>query len=162
MRPKEFTGIVLIAAAISMNTEGITPLKCFLANLLGRLLPHFPISSIDQDLVVRSEEAKQIIANDPYHYNGFVKAGWAKTMLETLRELPSCVKNVDFPVLILHGGSDKVCDVSGAKMLFDSAKSKDKSLKVYPHSYHSLLREPDGISDQVITDVIDWMELRIG
>ncbi|XP_076350972.1 monoglyceride lipase-like isoform X4 [Tachypleus tridentatus] len=102
-KPDEFSGFVAIAAGISWNAQGVTPLKIVQADL----------------------------------------------------------KNVDVPLLIHHGGQDKICDISGAKKLYETSKTKDKTLKVYPNSYHCLLLEPDGIPEQVIGETVNWITARI-
>ncbi|XP_076350970.1 monoglyceride lipase-like isoform X2 [Tachypleus tridentatus] len=134
----------------------------FIANWLGRFFPSFPVSTMNYDLVIRTNEGKQKVLEDPYMYKGlWVKAGWAKTMLDKAPIVQADLKNVDVPLLIHHGGQDKICDISGAKKLYETSKTKDKTLKVYPNSYHCLLLEPDGIPEQVIGETVNWITARI-
>ncbi|XP_013784917.1 monoglyceride lipase-like [Limulus polyphemus] len=161
-KPEEISGFVAIAAGISWNSEGVTPLKRFIASWLGRFFPSFPVSTMNYDLVIRTEEGKQKVLEDPYMYKGpWVKAGWAKTMLDNASKVQAELQNIDVPLLILHGGQDKICDISGAKKLYETSKTKDKTLKVYPDSYHCLFLEPDGIPEQVIDETVNWITTRI-
>ncbi|XP_076350971.1 monoglyceride lipase-like isoform X3 [Tachypleus tridentatus] len=89
-KPDEFSGFVAIAAGISWNAQGVTPLKRFIANWLGRFFPSFPVSTMNYDLVIRTNEGKQKVLEDPYMYKGlWVKAGWAKTMLDKAPVYPN-------------------------------------------------------------------------
>src|SRR5204863_2964896 len=48
---------------------------------------------------------------------------------------------ITLPVLILHGTGDKVTKPGGSQLFFDTAGSKDKTLKLYEGHYHDLLND---------------------
>ena len=65
---------------------------------------------------------------------------------------------VRFPFLIVHGEDDKVTDPSVSKLLYSSAKSSDKTLKLYPDMWHGLTYgEPLEHIDLVFSDIIAWL-----
>ena len=48
-----------------------------------------------------------------------------------------------------------------SKMLYDTSCSGDKSLKMYKGMWHTLLTgEPDENIEQVLGDVIAWLDMR--
>lgn len=65
------------------------------------------------------------------------------------------------PFLIVHGGADKVTDPSVSELLYKSAASKDKTLKLYPGMWHALTsgESPENIH-AVFKDIIAWLNLR--
>ncbi|KAL3227528.1 hypothetical protein MRX96_004225 [Rhipicephalus microplus] len=40
-------------------------------------------------------------------------------------------------------------------------QSRDKSLKLYNGAYHTLLEEPDGVAQEALKDVLDWLTARL-
>lgn len=65
------------------------------------------------------------------------------------------------PFLIVHGGADKVTDPSVSELLYQSAASQDKTLKLYPGMWHALTfgESPDNIHT-VFGDIISWLHQR--
>lgn len=64
-------------------------------------------------------------------------------------------------MLILHGGADRVTDPRVSRFLYESASSKDKSLKIYEGGFHSILEgEPDGVILAVLDDIVSWLDSR--
>ncbi|WZY87872.1 hypothetical protein YC2023_044607 [Brassica napus] len=69
---------------------------------------------------------------------------------------------VTMPFIVLHGEDDKVTDKEASKLLYEVASSNDKTLKLYPEMWHSLLfGEPLEKSEIVFNDIVQWMETRI-
>ena len=64
------------------------------------------------------------------------------------------------PLLILHGGADKVTEPDGSRALQKRAKSADKTLKIYDGLFHEVHNEPE--QKRVFADVRAWMEERLG
>uniref|UniRef100_A0A0D3BXU1 Serine aminopeptidase S33 domain-containing protein n=1 Tax=Brassica oleracea var. oleracea TaxID=109376 RepID=A0A0D3BXU1_BRAOL len=71
-------------------------------------------------------------------------------------------QEVTMPFIVLHGEDDKVTDKEASKLLYEVASSNDKTLKLYPEMWHSLLfGEPLEKSELVFNDIVQWMETRI-
>ncbi|KAF3577372.1 hypothetical protein DY000_02032631 [Brassica cretica] len=71
-------------------------------------------------------------------------------------------QEVTMPFVVLHGEDDKVTDKEASKLLYEVASSNDKTLKLYPEMWHSLLfGEPLEKSELVFNDIVQWMETRI-
>jgi alpha-beta hydrolase superfamily lysophospholipase len=63
------------------------------------------------------------------------------------------------PVLILHGTADKATRPSGSQLFFDTAASKDKTLKMYNGMFHDLLNDVD--KEVVMSDITRWIDARL-
>ncbi|KAK6139952.1 hypothetical protein DH2020_026328 [Rehmannia glutinosa] len=74
---------------------------------------------------------------------------------------PQVVKEVSLPFIVLHGENDKVTDPSVSKVLYESARSTDKTFKLYPGMWHSLSygELPENL-DTVFSDIVKWMDER--
>ena len=66
---------------------------------------------------------------------------------------------ITLPVLILHGTADKVTKPAGSQFFFDTAGSKDKTLKLYDGHAHDLLNDLD--KDKVMADIKEWITARV-
>lgn len=156
-RPDYFQGVVLIGPALAADPDIITPFKLALARLVGRVFPKFPVSSMVYELITRDKENLKRIQEDPLRFHGYAKAGWALAMLDAMEEMQKSFKDTRWPFLLLHGESDKICALQGSQQLLQQAISKDKTLKVYPKAYHSLLLEPEGVAEETLKDVVNWI-----
>ena len=66
------------------------------------------------------------------------------------------VPEVSIPVLLIHGTDDELCSIDGANYVWVQLITIDKVLQGYPGLYHEVLNEPE--RDQVISDVVSWMD----
>jgi alpha-beta hydrolase superfamily lysophospholipase len=94
--------------------------------------------------------------SDPLVYHGGVKTRILHYILMESRELSAQVRELVLPLLILHGAEDKLCDPAGSQLLYDTAASKDKTLKFYPGLRHEIHNEPE--KSDVLADVLSWLD----
>jgi alpha-beta hydrolase superfamily lysophospholipase len=62
---------------------------------------------------------------------------------------------ITLPVLILHGTADKATRPGGSQLFFDTAGSKDKTLKFYEGYFHDPLNDVG--KEVVMADVTSWL-----
>lgn len=67
----------------------------------------------------------------------------------------SSLSLISLPVLILHGGKDKIANVKGTYYLKENLTNSDCDLIIYPDSYHTLFWDND--STQIFTDIVNWI-----
>jgi alpha-beta hydrolase superfamily lysophospholipase len=63
------------------------------------------------------------------------------------------------PLLVVHGGQDKLIPVEGSERLVECVGSTDVHLKVYDELYHEVFNEPERAV--VLDDVASWIEVRL-
>ncbi|CAI9095715.1 OLC1v1031711C1 [Oldenlandia corymbosa var. corymbosa] len=80
--------------------------------------------------------------------------------LQGMAYIQTRCRELELPLLILHGGDDKICDPQSAKFLLESAASQDKSLKIFPGMWHRLVGEPNETIELVFEIIISWIEVR--
>ncbi|KAF7119272.1 hypothetical protein RHSIM_Rhsim13G0121600 [Rhododendron simsii] len=87
----------------------------------------------------------------------------AATALEFLRVCEHIKRNcqgLETPLLVVHGGEDRVCDPNSAKLVYESAASKDKSLRIFPDMWHQFIGEPNESVEMVFGTILSWIEER--
>lgn len=63
------------------------------------------------------------------------------------------------PFLVLHGEEDRVTDPKASELLYESASSTDKTLKLYPGMWHTLISgEPPENIELVFADIVGWLD----
>lgn len=87
----------------------------------------------------------------------------AATALEFLRvcqEVRRRSKELKTPLLVVHGGDDTICDVESAAAVYDTAGSKDKTLRVMPGMWHQLIGESKEGVDMAFGTIFSWLMVR--
>jgi len=66
---------------------------------------------------------------------------------------------ITIPLLIMHGSADKATVPHGSEFFYQTAGSKDKTLKLYEGHYHDLLN--DYGKEEVMADIVSWIDQHI-
>ncbi len=151
-------GVILSGPALEVG-EDISYFLIKIVNLLGSILPNLPTQKLDVKLVSRDPVEVEKYAADQLNYLGGTKAGLGKALLERIGEIKPKFQNFNYPVLIMHGGADKITNIKGSKQLFTDAKSIDKTYKEWEGAYHEIFNETN--KAEVIEYMTDWVEKRI-
>ncbi|URE40611.1 Putative lysophospholipase [Musa troglodytarum] len=104
-----------------------------------------------------------LVAPIPLRYAGRPRLGTVAELMRVTDRLNSRLSEVTIPFIVLHGSADVVTDPSVSRALYDAAKSKDKTIKIYDGMLHSLLfGEPDENVAMVRNDILAWLNERTG
>ena len=89
----------------------------------------------------------------------------AHTAAGLLRGMSAIWDGVDaltMPLLAMHGSVDKLTAPWGSRALIERAPATDKTLKIYDNANHDLVHEPDGRGNEVMTDIVAWLDAHEG
>ncbi len=110
---------------------------------LSHVAPHFHVLNLKTEDFSRDPKAVQAMKDDPL-IEGEVQP--TRTVAELVRadeRLDREFPLITLPVLILHGTADKVTRPGGSQRFYDTAGSRDKTLKLYDGHAHDLLNDVD-------------------
>lgn len=161
-----WNGAILVApmCKISEKMRPPWPLPEVLT-FLARWVPTWPIVPT-KDLVdqsIKDPVKRELGRNNPRRYAGKPRLGTVVELLKTTAYLEEHLQDVDFPFLVIHGDADVVTDPSVSKALYDSARSQDKTIKIYAGMQHSLLQgEYDDNVSIILADISAWLDDRTG
>lgn len=159
-QPEAWNGAVLLAPMCKIADDMYPPF--ILTQLLITLAKIFPQSKLvpERDLAeLAFRYKKELTAYNVIAYKDKPRLRTALQLLYTTDEIASCLEEVSWPMLILHGEADVVTDPSVSKALYEKASSKDKKLNLYKDAYHALLEgEPDEVILSVLDDIISWLD----
>lgn len=151
-------GILLSGPSVKVNDD-ISPFLQKISSLISALFPKLPVVKLESDDISKDPAVRESYDNDPLNYRGALLARTAAELLNSTKTITARCNAIDLPILIMHGGSDKLSEVSGSEMLYANVSSEDKTLKIYEGLYHEILNEPE--QDEVKKDIISWLNAHI-
>ncbi|XP_066359035.1 caffeoylshikimate esterase-like isoform X2 [Miscanthus floridulus] len=164
-RPEFWSGAVLVAPMCKIADDMRPhPLVVNILRAMTSIIPTWKIVPSNDviDAAYKTQEKRDEIRGNPYCYKDKPRLKTAYELLKVSLDLEqNLLHQVSLPFLIVHGGADKVTDPSVSELLYRSAASHDKTLKLYPGMWHALTsgESPDNIH-AVFQDIIAWLDHR--
>lgn len=146
----------VIALAPALGQVAVSPFKLVLARLLSRVWPRFTLSTgIDLSVASRDPAVLAAYARDSLrHCRG--SARLATQYLDTVAWIQEHAADWRLPLLILHGGADRVALPEGGDVFFQQVPIQDKERHEYPETYHEI--QSDLNYQEVLADLDTWLE----
>ncbi|KAG0583339.1 hypothetical protein M758_3G130100 [Ceratodon purpureus] len=162
--PGEWSGAVLQAPMCKISEKLKPPqiVTTILTKISG-FIPTWKIvpSANVIDNAFKDPIKREEIRANPLIYQSLPRVKTALEMLHSSEELERHLDEVTLPFLVLHGEADRVTDPEISKELYQTSKSCDKEIKLYPGLWHGLTAgESDDDIERVYSDIIDWLNKR--
>jgi alpha-beta hydrolase superfamily lysophospholipase len=157
-RSQAFRGLILSSPAVEID-DSIAPFLRKLAGVLGRLAPTLPTVHTPNGAISRDPAVVAAAEADPLNYNGRVLARTGAETIRAVKRIQAQMNAITLPLLVFHGTADKLTDPHASRMLYERARSSDKTLNLYDGLYHETLNEPE--KEQVLNDIIAWLTARV-
>ncbi|KAM8926276.1 monoglyceride lipase isoform 1-T1 [Lycaon pictus] len=161
-RPSHFSGMVLISPLVLANPESATTFKVLAAKVLNLVLPNMSLGPIDSSVLSRNKTEVDLYNSDPLICRAGLKVCFGIQLLNAVTRVERALPKLTLPFLLLQGSADRLCDSKGAYLLMESAKSQDKTLKIYEGAYHVLHKELPEVTNSVFREINMWVSQRIG
>lgn len=114
------------------------PVLIAIARMLSRVLPAFPLPiAIRPSLLSRDPDEVRAAIRDPLCH-ARVTARWATEILGAIDRVKARAAEIETPLLVLHGGADRLNSPEGSRWLHDHVSSRGKSLIIYEGAYHEV------------------------
>ncbi|XP_020091442.1 caffeoylshikimate esterase-like [Ananas comosus] len=157
-------GLVLNGAmcGVSSKFKPIWPLEKFLP-AAAFIAPNWRVV-VTQSLRQKSykeEWKRELVRRNPRAQNSeHPPASTALELTRVCEVIGRRCREVDVPMLVLHGEDDSVCDSDSAELVYELARSKDKTLKIVPGMWHQLIGEPKDIVEFGFGFIFTWLKER--
>ncbi|MEM9214930.1 MAG: lysophospholipase [Cyanobacteria bacterium P01_F01_bin.150] len=154
--PEKLTGVVAIAPAI--GCVGVPPIKLQISKMLSQIWPRFTLSTgLDHGAASRDPAIITRYQNDSLrHAKGTARL--ATEFMTTTRWIHNHASRLACPLLILHGGKDRVALPEGSDRFFNNVHFPDKTRHLYEESYHDLHNDTN--SPKVLQDLVQWLQVK--
>jgi alpha-beta hydrolase superfamily lysophospholipase len=154
----KFKGAIISAPSIAVG-EGISQATITIGKILSAITPKLGLLALDASGVSRDLQVVKDYVNDPLVFHGKTPARLVAELVKALSRVHSELGKITLPFIVVHGCDDRLADPFGAQLLYDSASSKDKTLKLYEGLYHEVFNEPE--SEIVFKDIEDWLAVHL-
>jgi acylglycerol lipase len=145
---------LLVVSAPALT--GGAPWQRFLASTFGSLLPTLraPQKVAGEHLSRDPSVGERYFADPLVVTSGTFRMG--KEFFAAMDRVSDQVRTLDLPVLVLHGGDDRLVPTDSSKPLADLAGFERR---VYPGLRHEIFNEPEG--PEIVAEVAEWVASRI-
>jgi alpha-beta hydrolase superfamily lysophospholipase len=123
---------------------------------LSHVAPHAHVLNLKTEDFSRDPRVVQFMLNDPLIAHEVQPTRTVAELVLADERLKREFPLITLPVLILHGTADKVTKPGGSQLFFDTAGSRDKTLKMYDGYAHDLLNDLG--KEKVMADIQAWIE----
>ncbi|MGD0573988.1 MAG: lysophospholipase [Anaerolineales bacterium] len=154
--PEGLRGAVISGSALEPVAS---PALIAVAKVLSRLWPTFSLTTgLEVEAISRDPAVVKAYQEDPL-VHGKSSPRWGTEFLNTIEWIKAHLQDWRVPVIILHGGGDRIVSPRGSQLFFDALPIADKELHIYEQGYH----EPhnDIERERVFADVETWLKKHV-
>jgi alpha-beta hydrolase superfamily lysophospholipase len=126
---------------------------------LSYIAPRLPVLKLKNEDFSRDPKAVQALNSDPLTQKEAQPAITVAALVRADERLKREFPRMTLPVFIMHGTVDKATVPSGSQFFYDTAGSKDKTLKLYEGHFHDLLNDLG--KEDVMADIKAWIDARL-
>lgn len=146
----------LIASGPALGTSvKISVAQRILLPIISRIKPKYRVSiTINPNELTHDSTIAEEYTKDPLVF----KKGTIRLLMEMLRAMNFAQQNahkLNVPILILHGGDDKVVPPEASEIFFNNLEIERKKRVVYSGFYHEILNEIG--KEKVLEEILDWL-----
>lgn len=155
--PDELRGVVAVAPPL--GELGVPAPLLALGRVLSRVWPRFSLET-GMDLGGLSRDpavVEEVLADPLFHRRGTARLSTEVTA--TIARVQRAAPEFPVPLLVVHGGADRMVPPDGSRRFVARAGQRDKELLEVPGAYHALLADLDG--ERVLAAIRDWIVARI-
>jgi alpha-beta hydrolase superfamily lysophospholipase len=153
----ELSGIVLSSAALRIGST-VSPVLLRLVHGVAAIAPQLRLQAVDPALVSRDPAAVAAYAQDPLVSHRAVPARTASEIVKAIAANAAAPAQLKLPLLVFHGGADRLTDPEGSRQLFAAWAGADKTLRLWQDNYHETLNDFDATA--VRSELLDWIGAR--
>ena len=135
--------------------EDVPAFQVKLVNLIAGLLPALALpNGLNVNDISSDPEVVEAYVNDPLVHNRISARMISELYVSGLYAIENA-REIDIPVLVMHGDQDKITSYDGSKDFTQNAGS-NAVFKSWPGMKHETHNEPD--KDAVLDYMVKWME----
>ncbi len=146
----------ILSGSLVMVPEYVSKLTVKIGTIISRIFPKLRLLGIEKVWLSQDPEVVTNYINDPLVYNGKSTARISSVLNNGISYVADRGSSITVPVLLLHGGDDRICDPSWSTYLHNLISSQENQLIIYDGLYHEIYNEPE--RERVYKDVLNWLE----
>src|SRR3954466_9051207 len=148
----------LVLSGALAALEAASPVQRAAGRVLSVVAPKLGVVGIDSSAVSRDPQVVDEYDSDPLNYHGKLPARTVAELSQAIDGYPDAVQRFKLPMLVMHGGADRLTPIAGSQMVVERATSEDKTFIRYDELFHEILNEPE--RQQVVDEIAEWLDAR--
>jgi alpha-beta hydrolase superfamily lysophospholipase len=149
----------VIAAAPPLGRLGVPAPLMALGRVMSRICPRFALrTGMDLSGLARDPAVRETVLADPL-FHRYGTARLSTEVVKTIAAVQAKAPRFPLPVLVLHGGSDRMVAPDGSRAFIARVGHPDHELREYPGGYHVLFADFD--RERVLADLERWVVSRL-
>lgn len=155
--PEGLRGVVVSAPALSV--AGFSPFRVVLSRFLSRIWPRFSLhTGLDVSGLSRDSQVVKAYVEDPLvHFKGTSRMGGEAYL--AIQWTRAHAGDLDVPLLVLHGGGDRLVPPDASRTFFEQVSSPDKVRYEYAGYYHEMHNDVE--RERPLSDLEAWLEVHL-
>jgi alpha-beta hydrolase superfamily lysophospholipase len=147
-------GIITSGTALDIGAD-VSGLVRGILRQVANIMPMLGISQVSSEVISRDPAVRSAYDGDPYVFRGKAPARTAVELYDAGQACRQNLSKIERPILVLHGGADKLIGPQCSDWVYDGVSSADKTKKIYDGLYHEILNEPEKMT--VLDDIRQWI-----
>ena len=148
--------LALSAPAADMDTTSFQ--VRLVSHILTRIAPTLGVFHVESDAISRDPAEVAAYDSDPLVPRDKLPARTIAEMANAIHTFPERLRSFRKPLLVMHGGDDRITSDKASRMVDEHAASEDKTLIIYEGYYHEIFNEPEAERARPIGDLLAWFE----
>jgi len=146
----------ILSGSLAMVPDYVSDLTIKIGEFLSKFLPKLRLIGIDKDGLSRDPEVVKKYINDPLVYTGKSTARISSVINEGINQVAEKGSSITAPIMLLHGGKDRICDPLYTTYLHNLVSSQENQLIIYDDLFHEIYNEPE--QELVFKDILNWVK----
>ena len=126
----KINGAILSGSLVSIP-EYVSDLTIKIGTIISKIIPKLRLIGIDKNGLSRDPQVVTNYINDPLVYNGKSTVRISSVMNDGISYVAEKGSSISKPILILHGGQDRICDPSWSTYLHNLVSSQGSVVTDY-------------------------------
>lgn len=150
----------ILSGSLVKIPDYVTETTIKLGELFSKYLPKLRLIGVDSEGLSKDPEVVREYNTDPLVYNGKSTARLMNLINEGINNIAENGSTITKPILLLHGGLDRLCEPAASVYLHNLVSSQNNQLIIYDELYHEIYNEPE--QEMVFKDILTWVNEQLG
>ncbi len=152
--PQGLSGV--IASAPALTRPGVSPVLIYASRVISVVKPDFGLDTgLDANTISRDPAEVARYTSDPL-VHGKATARLSTEMETATNWAQAHAGDLKIPLLLYHGGGDKLVPIEGSRTFYANVKVADKTWIEWPDAYHEC--HNDICRNDVFAAVLTWLD----
>jgi len=154
-------GVIASSPALGVAIE-IPGVKKILGSFMSYIWPGMTMGNeLDAGKISHDPKVVSAYKTDPLVHDR-VSARFFTEFLAAMDTVHAQASSLKVPILLQVAGDDHLVNARSSVQFFEKLNIEDKTLQVYDGRYHEIYNEGEDLRRQVLKDLEDWLEKRLG